>query len=39
MSTYKAQTDLNEFEQQLNIYAFLLRENGYEVDGLFVGSP
>ena len=27
MSTYKAQTDLNEFEQQLNIYAFLLREN------------
>lgn len=38
MSTYKAQTDLNEFEQQLNIYAFLLRENGYEVDGLFVSA-
>jgi len=38
MSTYKAQTDLNEFENQLNIYAFLLRQNGYKVDGLFVSA-
>jgi hypothetical protein len=28
MTAYKAQTDLKEFERQLNIYAFLLRQNG-----------
>lgn len=38
MTAYKAQTELKEFEQQLNIYAFLLRENGFTPEGLFISA-
>ena len=38
MTSYKAQTELKEFEAQLNIYAFLLRQNGYNPEGLFISG-
>lgn len=38
MTAYKAQTDLKEFERQLNIYAFLLRQTGLNVDGLYISA-
>ncbi len=38
MTAYKAQTDLKDFEKQLNIYAFLLRQNGMNPVGLYISG-
>lgn len=38
MTAYKAQTDLKDFERQLNIYAFLLRQNGMNPVGLYISG-
>ena len=38
MTAWKAQTDLKEFEKQLNIYAFLLRQSGLNVEGLYISA-
>jgi hypothetical protein len=38
MTSYKAQTELKEFEAQLNIYAFLLRQNDMNPEGLYISG-
>lgn len=38
MTSYKAKGELKEFEQQLNIYSFLLRQNDMEPKGLFISG-
>ena len=38
MPAWKAQTDLVEFERQLNIYAFLLRQNDMQPLRLFISA-
>lgn len=38
MTAYKAQTELKEFERQLNIYAFLLRQNDWNPISLRISA-
>ena len=38
MTSYKAQSEMIEFERQLNIYAFLLRQNGMNPERLFISA-
>merc|ERR1711991_1187696 len=38
MTAYKAQTELKEFEAQLNIYAFLLRQHSMNPERLFISA-
>ena len=38
MTSYKAQTELREFEAQLNIYAYILRQNDMEPKGLYISG-
>jgi len=38
MTAYKAQTDLGDFEKQLNIYAYILRQNNFKVGGLTISA-
>ncbi len=38
MTAYKAQTDMKEFEKQLNIYAFLLRANDMTPKNLYISG-
>ena len=38
MTSYKAQSEMLEFERQLNIYAFLLRQNGMNPERLFISA-
>jgi len=38
MTAYKAQTELKEFEAQLNIYAYILRQNDMQPKRLFISG-